>query len=61
MGNSCVNRWVLEYPTTELLSTTNEIFSKKVFDTATSGEVYLGAKEQGGNESSPCNFLYMEC
>lgn len=61
MGNSCVNRWVLEYPTTELLSTTSEMFSKKVFDLATSGEVYLGAEEQGGNESSPCIFLHLEC
>lgn len=56
MGNSCVNRWVLEYPTTELLSPTSEMFSKKVFDTATSGD-----EEQGGNESSPCIFLHLEC
>lgn len=57
MGNSYVNRWVLEYPTTKLLSTTSEMFSKKAFGTATSAEAHLGAEEQGGNESSPCIFL----
>lgn len=51
MGNSCVSRWVLEYPTTEPLSTTSEMFSKKVFDTATSGD-----EEQVGMNLRPVYF-----